>query len=102
MVVAPALVPKAALFFASITPALNVVKPVKVLVPPNIKVSVLNLVNPPDPEITASMRIPLLTSVVNVKLPVLIPPVRIINESAVEVPVERILPPALPMVMRPV
>ena len=66
MVVAPAIAPNAALFFASITPALNVVKPVKVLVPPNIRVSLLNLFNPPDPEMTASIRIPLLTSVVKV------------------------------------
>ena len=66
VVVAPALLPNAALFFASITPALNVVKPVKVLVPPNIYVSLPTLVKPPVPEMTASILMPLLTSVVNV------------------------------------
>jgi hypothetical protein len=38
MVVAPALVPNAELLLASITPALNVVKPVYVLGPDNVNI----------------------------------------------------------------
>ena len=65
MVVAPALVPNAELLLASITPALNVVKPVYVLLPPNINVSLLIFVKvPPDPIIAASIRIPFTTLVV--------------------------------------
>ena len=51
------------------------------MAPPNIKVSLLIFVNPPVPLITPSMRIPFTTSVVNVKLDKLIPPVSINNES---------------------
>ncbi|CAB4823944.1 unannotated protein [freshwater metagenome] len=48
------------------------------------------------------MRMPFLTSVVKVAVPVLIPPVIISNESVVKLPVETILAPVLPTVMGPV
>ncbi|CAB4823973.1 unannotated protein [freshwater metagenome] len=59
-------------------------------------------VKPPAPVINPSIRIPFATSAVKIAEPVLIPPVIISNESEVDVPVEKILPPALPMDMRPV
>ena len=51
------------------------------MAPPNIKVSLLIFVNPPVPLITPSIRIPLTTSVVKVKLDKLIPPVSTNKES---------------------
>ena len=60
-----------------------VVAPVYEFAPPNIKVSALILLIPPVPEITPLIFIPLTTSVVNVKLPVLIPPIDTTKESDV-------------------
>ena len=53
------------------------------MAPPNIKVSLLIFVKPPVPLITPSIRIPFTTSVVNVKLDKLIPPVSTNKESEV-------------------